>query len=132
MAEKKRFKLNGAVVNHCAMDMPMAEKAVDFAIEAIRDQNTEQVGLAVQGLRRLRIARSHGPCLQEIAAAIKTKMEELYAGKYEHVDFFLLLAVAAVACFCPLRVFGVASSQPCRLPLRAVGTFSLAVNLAVL
>ncbi len=43
MAEKKRFKLNGAVVNHSAMEMPMAERAVDFAIEAIRDQNTEQV-----------------------------------------------------------------------------------------
>ena len=42
--EKKRFKLNGAVVNHNAMEIPMAEKCVDMAHAAIRDFFTEKVG----------------------------------------------------------------------------------------
>jgi hypothetical protein len=41
--EKKRFKLNGAVVNHCAMDHDLAEQCVDLATAAVRDYYTEQV-----------------------------------------------------------------------------------------
>jgi hypothetical protein len=42
-SEKKRFKLNGAVVNHSVMDLPMAEQCVDVAQAAIRDHYTEHV-----------------------------------------------------------------------------------------
>ena len=42
-SEKKRFKLNGAVVNHSAMELSLAEECVDFAHTAIRDHFTEKV-----------------------------------------------------------------------------------------
>ena len=44
MSEKKRFKLNGAVVNSNAMELPMAEKCVDLAHAALREHYTEKVG----------------------------------------------------------------------------------------
>lgn len=43
MSEKKSFKLNGAIVKLNGMPMNMAEQAVDFALEALKDNNTEKV-----------------------------------------------------------------------------------------
>lgn len=66
----------------------MAEKSVDIATIAIRDFYTEQA----RGMPRVFFCFCEGRLpdaarvrvasfLQEIAAAIKSKMEELYAGK---------------------------------------------------
>ena len=46
MSEKKSFKLNGAIVKLNGMPMNMAEQAVDFALEALKDNNTEKVCVA--------------------------------------------------------------------------------------
>jgi len=64
MSEKKSFKLNGAIVKLNVMPMALAEQAVDIALQAIKDNNTERVRA------RACVCGAAGVCVTTAAVAV--------------------------------------------------------------